>query len=84
MLKIVKKGPVAGAIAITRLVEPRWEAILDNKTKEPSTSLVGIEEATRTQEGTGNPMEQMEEASRGLGSIMEGSMGGQTQTVKLH
>ena len=82
----MKKELVAGLMVTTKLVELQWEVILDNKTKERSINLVGIEEAIRIQEGTGSPMGQMEEHSRGRDPIMEASMGDQTsiQTVKLH
>ena len=86
MLRTVKRELVVELMVATKLVELQWEVILDNKTKEPSTSLVGIEEAIRIQEGTGSPMGQMEENCRGRDQIMEASMGDQTsiQTVRLH
>ena len=58
---------------------------MHNKIREASTSSEGIEEATKTQEGIGNPMNQMEEASKGPDSIMEDPWEDLTsiQTVRL-
>ena len=69
---------------LTSLLEPRWEAILLNKTKEASINLEETEEAIRTQDDTGSL--EVEAHNKGQDPIMEVLTGGQisTQTVRLH
>ena len=73
-------------IELTSLLEPRWEAILLNKTKEASINLEETREAIRTQEDTVSLMVEMEPHNTGQDPIMEVLMGDQTstQTDRLH
>ena len=71
MRKIKKKGQVAEVTATTKEVVQQREATLCNKIREASANLEETEVATKTQEGTENPMEQMGEPSKVLDLVVE-------------
>ena len=85
MPRTEKKGRVAGVIATTKEVVQQREATLCSKIREASADLEETEVATRTQEGTENPMEQMEEHHKDKDS-QAGAKGDQTNilTAKWH
>ena len=62
---------------LTSLLEPRWEAILLNKTKEASINSEETRGTIRIQEDTGSLMVEMEPHNKGQDPTVEVLMGDQ-------
>ena len=71
---------MAGVTVITKEVEQRQEITLCSRIKEDSANLAETVAATKTQEGTENPMEQMEEPHKGPDLLVEDPWEDQTST----
>ena len=71
MPRIERRGQVAGVTIATKEVEQRQEVTLCNRIQEDSVNSAETVAVIRVQEGTENPMEQMEEPRKVLDPVVE-------------